>query len=165
MEIGLKWTCNPMPFQLIVQAPHEQDFWPYPIVNGEKNVLLEEAKPAIFDFRTGADSFLPDMPKLLSKRMNYVLMDIGSTNGTTLNGTRIEVGKPYSLAAHDQIGIGDFVLEFVIVTAHRLKWRMDDPDATVCLQPESTSTETLVEQLQVQYVEMMHLPSKIGKPC
>jgi len=149
-----------MPFQLIIQSPHEQNF--QALSNREWGGECIIGRGEASHFR------LPDRRRLISSRHakiaqqedNYVLMDIGSTNGTTLNGTRIEVGKPYSLAAHDQIGIGDFVLEFVIVVAAQTEAGMDESDATVCLQPESTSTETLVEQLQMQYAEMMHLPSE-----
>jgi len=148
-----------MPFQLIVQAPHDQD-----CLALSKREWGEEC---IIGRGTASHFRLPDERRLISSRHakitqeadTYVLMDIGSTNGTTLNSTRLEVGKPYSLAVHDQIGIGDFILEFVLVTAVQTIVGMDGSDATVCFQPESTSpTETLVEQLQEQYAEMLHLP-------
>lgn len=148
-----------MPFQLIVQAPHDQDC--LALSN------REWGEECIIGRGTASHLRLPDQRRLISSRHakitqegdTYVLMDIGSTNGTTLNSIRLEVGKPYPLAVHDQIGIGDFILEFVLVTGGQTLVGMDDPDATVCFQPESTSpTEALVEQLQGQYAEMLHLP-------
>ena len=147
-----------MPFQLIVQAPHEEDCLALSKRDWEKECII--GRGAASHFR------LPDQRRLISSRHakvtqdgdTHVLMDIGSTNGTTLNGTRLEIGKPYSLAPHDQIGIGDFILEFILVTAGQTVVGMEDPDATICFQPESTSEEILVEQLQEQYAEMLHLP-------
>jgi type VI secretion system protein ImpI len=147
-----------MPFQLIVQAPHEEDSLALSKREWEKECII--GRGAASHFR------LPDRRRLISSRHakitqdgdTYVLMDIGSTNGTTLNGTRLEIGKPYSLALHDQIGVGDFILEFILVTAGQTAVGMNDPDATVCFQSVSTSEETLVERLQEQYAEMLHLP-------
>ncbi len=147
-----------MSFQLIVQPPHDQD-----CLALSKREWGEEC---IIGRGTASHFRLPDQRKLISSRHAkitqeidaYVLMDIGSTNGTTLNGTRLEIGKPYSLAAHDQIGIGDFILEFVLEPAGQTFVGMEQHQATVCSRPESTSTETLVEQLQGQYAEMLHLP-------
>ncbi len=41
----------------------------------------------------------------------YVLEDLGSTNGTTVNGVRVT--GAHSLASGDEIGVGHTVLEFV----------------------------------------------------
>ena len=128
-----------MPFQLLVQAPHDQDC--LALSN------REWGEECIIGRGTASHLRLPDQRRLISSRHakitqegdTYVLMDIGSTNGTTLNSIRLEVGKPYPLAVHDQIGIGDFILEFVLVTAGQTLVGMEDPDATVCIQPESTS--------------------------
>ncbi|MCZ6801909.1 MAG: FHA domain-containing protein [Nitrospirae bacterium] len=148
-----------MPFQLIVQSPHEQDFLALSNREWREECIVGRGEASHFRLKDQRRLISSRHAKITQQENEYVLMDIGSTNGTTLNGNRIEVGKPYSLAAHDQIGIGDFVLEFVIVVAEQTKVGMDDPDATVCLQPETTSSEALVEQLQAQYAEMMHLPS------
>ncbi len=149
-----------MPFQLIVQSPHEQDFLALSNREWREECIVGRGEASHFRLQDRRRLISSRHAKITQQDDGYVLMDIGSTNGTTLNGTRIEVGKPYSLAAKDQIGIGDFVLEFVIVVAEQTKVGMDDSDATVCLQPETTSSEALVEKLQVQYAEMMHLPSQ-----
>ena len=149
-----------MLFQLIVQTPQEPEFLALSKREWGEECIIGRGEASHFR--------LPDRRRLISSRHakitqqgdECVLMDIGSTNGTTLNGSRLEIGKPYSLAVHDQIGIGDFVLEFVLVTTPQALGEVDDPDATICLQPEYLSTEALVEQLQGQYAEMMHLPSE-----
>ncbi len=67
---------------------------------------------------TSADVVLADPSGELSRRHvrigltggAVVVEDLGSTNGTFLNGERI--GDPRSLRTGDQIGIGDYALEF-----------------------------------------------------
>lgn len=149
-----------MPFQLIVQSPHEQDFLALSNREWREECIVGRGEASHFRLKDRRRLISSRHAKITQQDDGCVLMDIGSTNGTTLNGTRIEVGKSYSLAAHDQIGIGDFVLEFVIVVAAQTEVGMDDPDATICLQPETPSSDALVEKLQVQYAEMMHLPSQ-----
>ena len=150
-----------MPFQLIVQTPQGPEFMALS--------QREWADECIIGRGEASNFRLPDRRRLISSRHakitqqadEFVLMDIGSTNGTTLNGSRLEIGKPYTLAVHDQIGIGDCVLEFVVVEAPPLSEELVDPDATVCLQqPAYLSPRTIVDQLQGQYAEMMHLPSQ-----
>ncbi len=43
---------------------------------------------------------------------SWVLVDVGSTNGTTLNGTRITAKQPYALHDGDCIAVGPFQLVF-----------------------------------------------------
>ncbi len=43
---------------------------------------------------------------------SWVLVDVGSTNGTTLNGTRITAKQPYALHDGDCIAVGPFELVF-----------------------------------------------------
>ncbi len=150
-----------MAFQLVVQAPHDQDC---------RTLSTREWREECIIGRGAASHFrLTDQRRLISSRHAkisqqmdaYVLMDIGSTNGTLLNNSRLEVGKPYPLADHDQIEIGDFTLEFVLVKNAQPVVDIDDPDATLCFQVETLSpADTLVEQLQKQYVEMMQLPAE-----
>lgn len=42
----------------------------------------------------------------------WAVTDLGSTNGTTLNGERLERGTEHPLAAADELGLGDVVMEF-----------------------------------------------------
>ncbi len=47
----------------------------------------------------------------MEKVMEYTLQDSGSTNGTFVNGRRLE--KPYLLKHHDSIQLGEYRLQFV----------------------------------------------------
>ena len=97
-----------MPFQLIVQSPHEQDFLALSNREWKEECIVGRGEASHFRLQDRRRLISSRHAKITQQDDGYVLMDIGSTNGTTLNGTRIEVGKPYSLAAQDQIGIGDF---------------------------------------------------------
>ena len=67
------------------------------------------------------DLQLQDQRRLISSRhaeirkkgSNFMVVDVGSKNGTQLNGQRIDVGKEYPLKQGDQINIGDFLIEFM----------------------------------------------------
>ena len=67
------------------------------------------------------DVQLQDQRRLISSRhaeirkkgSNFMVVDVGSKNGTQLNGQRIDVGKEYPLKQGDQINIGDFLIEFM----------------------------------------------------
>jgi pSer/pThr/pTyr-binding forkhead associated (FHA) protein len=57
--------------------------------------------------------------RLLKRNGSYIVEDLGSYNGVTVNGARIE--SKAALAAGDQLGIGDYDLAFqsdVVATAH-----------------------------------------------
>lgn len=143
-----------MPFTLQIKADHNPE-----------NVapVNKEWEEEVIIGRGDASGFrLPDRRKVISSRHakiirqenDYVLVDIGSTNGTFLNGTRLQVGTPAPLAAHDEIGIGDYVLEFVPVEAAR--WSGDEnSDATLCVMPEKEASVTIVERLKTRYAELV----------
>ncbi|MBI3596646.1 MAG: type VI secretion system-associated FHA domain protein TagH [Nitrospirae bacterium] len=67
-----------------------------------------------------SDVQLRDVRRLISGRHaeirqkdhNFILVDVGSKNGTQLNGQRLMVGKEYPLNRDDQITIGDFIIQF-----------------------------------------------------
>lgn len=59
----------------------------------------------------------PDRPFLVPKRavLPYI-MDLGSTNGTFLNGERIEGQRYYELREKDNLRFGESTREFVLLT-------------------------------------------------
>ncbi len=67
--------------------------------------------------RGGVDVLLPHASvslvhaRIERRGAGYVLVDDGSTNGTRLNGARVEPGQPRPLAPGDRVGIGAFELE------------------------------------------------------
>ncbi len=97
--------------------------------------------------------------ELLVKNSGVILRDLGSTNGTTINGSPVTEQK---LQTGDQISIGTFKLIFV--TEHG---DSDDPDATVMLsssysgrndgQSRKQSTMHIVVKLIVIVVVILFL--------
>ncbi len=64
---------------------------------------------------------LPDLQKRVVSRYHakiarldviFQLIDLGSTNGTFLNGEKIERSQPYVIQNGDRLKIGDYVIEF-----------------------------------------------------
>lgn len=73
-------------------------------------------QPAVLGREESADIALPD-PEMSRRHArvswqdgHYVLEDLRSTNGTSVNGTLIRV--PHTLSPGDRIGVGQTVLEF-----------------------------------------------------
>jgi len=103
------------------------------------------------------DVVLPDARRLVSSRHaeirsshdQCVLQDVGSTNGSQLNGELLETGKAYPLSKGDEIGIGPYVLVFHPAdVTQQLTGVNDDSDATICLSSSSSRFELVVEQLR-----------------
>ncbi len=69
--------------------------------------------------------------KLAWERGKFVLVDLGSVNGTTVNGNRIE---RHQLSARDKIGVGKFELTLSEPPD------VHDPDQTMLLQPGAEVT-------------------------
>ncbi len=69
---------------------------------------------------TTNDLLLKDPQRVVSSRhaeirrsgQGFCLVDMGSTNGTLINGQRITSKKEYPLKDGDQLGVGQFVLHF-----------------------------------------------------
>ena len=110
------------------------------------------------------DIRLPDPKRLVSSRHaqirqqlnQYVLVDVESTNGTTLNGQPLEANKEYPLNQHDEIGIGAYVLEFLHLIPEPTRIDGDfDGDETVCLAPVISHFEKVVQRLRVLYRDLL----------
>ena len=121
--------------------------------------LDQEFEGPVVKFGRGEinDIVLPDVRRLISTRHaeirsvqdQFVLEDVGSTNGSELNGERLEAGNTYPLVQGDEIGIGQYVFVFHLVAMSEPSTEVpDDPDATICLSSASSRYELVVEQLQ-----------------
>jgi pSer/pThr/pTyr-binding forkhead associated (FHA) protein len=83
--------------------------------------------------------------RLLSRNGCYIVEDLGSYNGVTVNGERIDVKA--ELAAGDQLGIGDYDLAFqsdVVATANTIpspKPKSQPPARLVVLSEPATGAE------------------------
>jgi pSer/pThr/pTyr-binding forkhead associated (FHA) protein len=83
--------------------------------------------------------------RILKRNGSYIVEDLGSYNGVTVNGARIEAKA--ELAAGDQLGIGDYDLAFqsdVVATANTLpspKPRSQPPPRLVVLGEPAAGAE------------------------
>ncbi len=70
------------------------------------------------------DLHIPDTSRVVSKKHaeikllddGYEIVDLGSKNFTYLNSTRLESGRTYSLADGDLIKVGEYEVEFQLLT-------------------------------------------------
>ncbi len=102
-----------MPFKLVVQSPRDKS-------RGEPcERSFDQDKVMIGRGRT-SDLLLGDPQLVVSSRHaeirqtahHFVLVDMGSTNGTIINGKRLDAGNEHPLHQGYQIRIGDFLLQF-----------------------------------------------------
>ena len=146
-----------MPFRLTIKT------WP------PQTILPETEKEfggsIIIGRSEASDVRLPDPKRLVSSRHaqirqqlnQYLLIDVESTNGTTLNGQRLEAKKEYPLSLHDEIGIGEYVLEFLpIIQEIESTDPSMDADATICLGAAIPHMEKVVQRLRGRYRELQH---------
>lgn len=147
-----------MPFKLLVQAEHNPENLEPANQEWEAEVIIGRGEASGFRLPDRRKSISSRHAKITQQGDDYVLVDIGSTNGTTLNGRRIQVGTPFPLAAHDQIGIGGYVLEFVPVDTST-RPDEEDTDATLCVVPVEASSSTIVERLKKRYAELLQVPA------
>ena len=90
-----------------------------------------------------------------TSEQHYVFVDLGSTNGSSLNGQCLEGGKEYPLSTHDELAIGEYLLEFHQTVRKPVSVaREPDWDATVCLAPSVSNYETVVDQLRTLYRQL-----------
>ncbi len=88
------------------------------------------------------------------KEDQFLLIDIGSKNGTRLNGEPLISGKEYPLGPEDQIAIGNFVLQFFPIIREETKLEaVEVSDATLNFSGTAEETETLLEELSRAYAD------------
>src|SRR5215831_18045843 len=101
------------------------------IINSQSDLAGTKSWERCFDqhvIRIGRtasnDLSLQDPQRIISSRHaeirrkpdHYVLLDIGSTNGTRINDQRAITGKEYPLHDGDRIRIGEFIISFRLST-------------------------------------------------
>ncbi len=102
-----------MTFKLIVKPLVE-------IPNVQVNEYSYDQKVVRIGRKTTNDIQLQDIRRLVSGQhaevrengRQYIVVDLGSKNGTQLNGDKLVTGKEYPLSPADEIIIGDFNLQF-----------------------------------------------------
>lgn len=99
--------------------------------------------------------------EIRKKDDQFVLIDIGSKNGTRLNGELLISGKEYPLGAEAQIAIGDFVLQFFSILREETKLEaVEVSDATINFSGTAEETETLLEDLSRAYSDHPENPEE-----
>ena len=89
------------------------------------------------------------------KADQFFLIDVGSKNGTRLNGEPLMTGKEYPLSPEDQIAIGDFALRFFPVQREETKAEAIEAvsETTIGFSDAAGETETLLEELSRAYAD------------
>lgn len=102
-----------MPFTLVIRSRRDQDGAP-----ASERVFDQ---PVVTIGRAaGADLVLKDPQRMVSSRhgeirrrgSSWILVDLGSTNGTALNGVRLTARNEYGLNDGDRVTLGDILLTF-----------------------------------------------------
>ena len=145
-----------MPLKLIVKSLKD----PIDGEGGERSFDQEVVRIGRKDLN---DIKLRDARRLISgqhaeirtRSGGFVLVDLGSKNGTRLNEELLDSQKDYPLKEKDQISIGDFIIEFypVIQEAEGVPEREVTTDSTMCLSGVSLDPREAMEDLNRVYWE------------
>jgi len=103
--------------------------------------------------------------EIRQKEDGFYLVDVGSKNGTLLNGRPIVKKKECPLASQDQIAIGDFMIEFRPIEKSRESTVSTDPrfEGTMFLPEASAHDEEVFERLNRAYWENIGESPEIRK--
>jgi type VI secretion system protein ImpI len=86
--------------------------------------------------------------EIRQKDGKYILVDVGSKNGTQLNGQRLNIGKEYPLGQDDQIGIGDFVIQFFPLEPAKSRPRASENRADFTITGIANISEEALELIE-----------------
>lgn len=111
----------------------------------------------------GNEIVLPDVEKKVSskharlerKGAAYEIIDLGSTNGTYLNGRKIDPNRPVTLANGDKVLIGGFQLAFQASD--------DRTESTTRHVDPTKAAEKLAESLAQEYAKHLHDPADVRR--
>jgi len=140
-----------MPFKVILvdRASHEEDVLPGECIFGQAVVTVGRNEGNLIT--------LPDSKRIVSSKHaeirqqdnHYVLVDVGSKNGTTVNDHRIPVGQDHLLQDQDVIGIGKYKMIFQSMPEPTTTVLEDfDPDATVCFSSSVSPYQATVQHVK-----------------
>ena len=105
-----------MPFTLIIRSRRDQE-------GAQVSERVFDQPVVTIGRAATADLVLKDPRRMVSSRhgeirrsgSSWVLVDLGSTNGTELNEVRVTARNEYGLKDGDRIRLGDFLLTFMAV--------------------------------------------------
>ncbi|MBI3595524.1 MAG: type VI secretion system-associated FHA domain protein TagH [Nitrospirae bacterium] len=89
--------------------------------------------------------------EIRNKDRKFILVDVGSKNGTHLNGQRLIVGKEYLLDQEDRITIGDFIIQ-----CYPLDPTEGQPPAAEIRADSMTTSIPNVKQEALELIETLH---------
>ncbi len=100
-------TIEKMPYLVITSGPNiGREF----VISGELLTIGRESQNATWEVRLEDHTVSRPHARIEKKGVSYVLLDLGSANGTTING--LFVIDPVILNEGDVIGIGETLLMF-----------------------------------------------------
>lgn len=144
-----------MPFTLVIRSRQGLD-------EGQACERVFDQSVVAIGRAAGADVVLKDPQRMVSSRhgeirrqgASWVLVDLGSTNGTKLNEVRLTARNEYGLKDGDRIKLGDFLIIF--------KTAIDSQEASAASEPVhgqraqpvlSDETQTLLYLLRRAYAD------------
>ena len=95
----------------------------------------------------------------------FTLIDLGSKNGTELNGQRIDAGKEYPLKEDDQIAISEFIIQLHILEPAAIPenaWQ-NRLDVTTFSMDVTGDVQELAADLCEIHWEYLHADSEVRK--
>lgn len=125
-----------MPFTLVIQSRRDHE-------GAQASERLFDQPVITIGRAATADLVLKDPQRMVSSRhgeirrreSSWVLVDLGSTNGTALNEVRLTPRNEYGLNDGDRITLGDFLLTFKAVVPPQEVSRASQPVAAPIPQP------------------------------
>jgi hypothetical protein len=114
-------------------------------IEGTEPILLKPKQETVFGRRDPATGLMPDVDLTpfagyrmgVSRRHSAIrqnlenkldLWDLGSSNGTYLNGTKLDANKPYTMRDGDEIRMGQMVMR--VYYQQQIKVNPDAPQTT-----------------------------------
>lgn len=131
---------------------------------GNKNFSFELDKPEVSIGRELRNDLILDDPRvsrghavLRRTDTGYVLRDLGSGNGTYVNGQRLAPNVDVPLAEHDQIKIGSCTLTYNIID----ELRTQSPTESFRVAAQKTPNELIAAPSLQQFTASQEVPSLI----
>ena len=120
-----------MPFTLIIRSRRDQE-------GAQASERVFDQPVVTIGRAANADLVLKDPQRMVSSRhgeirrrgSSWILVDLGSTNGTALNEVRLTARNEYGLNDGDRITLGDFLLTFkAVIPAQEISGASQPVDA------------------------------------
>lgn len=144
-----------MPFTLVIRSRRDQE-------GAQASERVFDQPVVTFGRAATADLALKDPQKMVSSRhgeirqrgASWIVVDLGSTNGTALNKVRLIAQNEYGLQDGDQISVGDILLTFKAVVPPQESAGASQPvEAALSRSVPADETEELLYLLRRAYAD------------